>query len=292
MVAYRKPVNDSVFGAFFIEMPQLSAPHRGIDRLLEFAPHVPPIMPFSSLGAGLFAIGALLALGGDGTGLAARPNPALVLWSWDRADDLRFIDARDTGVAFLAATVHVTPSGVIVTPRRNPLQLPPQTTRIAVAHIALDRDAVPGPADRAAVVDALAAIGAKYPGAALQIDFEVPASQRGFLIGVVEAARRRLPDMHLSITALTSWCLNKTWVAQLPVDEIVPMLFRLGPDRDRIRASLVDGGDFRDPRCRASLGVSTDEMPAALPTDRRLYAFTPQRWTAARYAVLRRKIFR
>src|SRR6516165_4506419 len=30
--------------------------------------------------------------------------PALVLWAWDRDDDLSFIDPRDTAVAYLAAT--------------------------------------------------------------------------------------------------------------------------------------------------------------------------------------------
>ena len=29
--------------------------------------------------------------------------PALVLWAWDRDDDLSFIDIRDTAVAYLAA---------------------------------------------------------------------------------------------------------------------------------------------------------------------------------------------
>ena len=31
--------------------------------------------------------------------------PPLVLWAWDRDDDLSFIDIRDTAVAYLAATV-------------------------------------------------------------------------------------------------------------------------------------------------------------------------------------------
>ena len=263
-----------------------------MDRPLEFARQVLSIMPVSSLGAGLIAFCALLTLGGDGAPFRARPNPALVLWSWDRADDLRFIDPRDTGVAYLAATIHITPSGVVTTPRRNKLQLPPQTTRIAVAHIALDRAAAPQQAETDAVADALEAVAAQNRGATLQIDFEVPASQRGILIGVVETARRRLPDTRLSMTALTSWCANESWIGRLPVDEIVPMLFRLGPDRDRIRSTIVDGGDFRDPRCRTSIGVSTDELPGTIPANRRLYAFTPQRWTAARYAAVRGKIFR
>src|SRR5215510_15135471 len=42
--------------------------------------------------------------------ISARPRmpvdmPPLVLWAWDRDDDLSFIDIRDTAVAYLAATV-------------------------------------------------------------------------------------------------------------------------------------------------------------------------------------------
>src|SRR3954471_2936111 len=50
--------------------------------------------------------------------------PPLMLWAWDRDDDLRFLDIRDTGVAFLAATLTLRGEGVVLAPRRNPLALP------------------------------------------------------------------------------------------------------------------------------------------------------------------------
>ena len=47
--------------------------------------------------------------------------PPLVLWAWDRDDDLSFIDIRDTAVAYLAATVILRGETVFLTPRHHPL---------------------------------------------------------------------------------------------------------------------------------------------------------------------------
>jgi hypothetical protein len=87
--------------------------------------------------------------------------PALVLWAWDRDDDLRFIDTRDTAVAYLAATVILRGDGVFLAPRHNPLQLPDGTVRVAVAHVESDRaePAVLNAAQMRRFIDVLAALG-------------------------------------------------------------------------------------------------------------------------------------
>src|SRR5262245_11295503 len=136
----------------------------------------------------------------------------------------------------------------------------------------------------------LAALRENLPGEFLQIDFEAKSSQRDFFVKAVAALRQRLPDAVLSATALTSWCLNERWTQSLAVDEVVPMLFRLGPDRRRIRDYFADGGDFRSSNCRTSIGVATDELPPAIPAGRRIYAFSPRRWNAETYATLRERI--
>src|SRR5215467_5542679 len=69
--------------------------------------------------------------------------PPLMLWAWDRDDDLRFLDIRDTGVAFLAATLTLRGESVILTPRRNPLALPQGISRAAVIHVESDRAQTP-----------------------------------------------------------------------------------------------------------------------------------------------------
>src|SRR6266446_3039099 len=60
--------------------------------------------------------------------------PPLVLWAWDRDDDLSFIDIRDTAVAYLAATVILRGETVFLTPRHHRLNPPKGTRLVAVAH--------------------------------------------------------------------------------------------------------------------------------------------------------------
>jgi hypothetical protein len=136
----------------------------------------------------------------------------------------------------------------------------------------------------------LAALRETHPGEILQIDFEATSSQRAFFVKAVAALRERLPNATLSATALTSWCLHERWTQALAVDEVVPMFFRMGPDRRRIRDYFADGGDFRSANCRTSIGVATDELPPAIPSGRRIYAFSPRRWNAETYATLRERI--
>src|SRR5580700_113961 len=120
----------------------------------------------------------LLGLAGDGmtsarTGLGL-DLPPLVLWAWDRDDDLRFIDPSDTDVAFLAATLTLRGDGVALTPRHNPLALPQGVSRVAVAHVETDRDDPPvlNDAQLHRFVEALATIGEEVPHRVLQIDYE------------------------------------------------------------------------------------------------------------------------
>ena len=92
--------------------------------------------------------------------------PPLVLWAWDRDDDLGFIDVRDTAVAYLAATVILRGETVLLTPRHHPLA-PPQGTRlIAVAHVEVDRYEPPVVSDAQALAfaETLAALRAIRPG--------------------------------------------------------------------------------------------------------------------------------
>jgi hypothetical protein len=141
-------------------------------------------------------------------------------------------------------------------------------------------------------VETLAAVSDEVPHQVLQVDYEAPASQRAFLIDAIAALRLRLPQSAISVTALASWCFNESWTGQLAADEVVPMLFRMGYDGRRLQKHLASGGDFRGAECRSSLGVSTDELPAALPGGRRVYVFSPRRWTAETYQIVRARIRR
>jgi Protein of unknown function (DUF3142) len=128
------------------------------------------------------------------------------------------------------------------------------------------------------VAAAIAEVGAISGIQALQVDFDATVSQRIFYREVLHQLRRQLPaSTPLSITALASWCIFDDWLAGLPVDEVVPMVFRMGADQHRVRRYLAEE-DFRAAACRHSMGISTDEPLPPLRPGRRLYVFHPHAW--------------
>jgi hypothetical protein len=213
-----------------------------------------------------------------------------MLWAWERPEDLRFVDPARVGVAFLARTVDVDAAGrVTVRPRRQPLRVGAATYRVAVVRLEAVPAVPPVDAVAAAIVPALAAL----PGTtALQIDFDARRSQRDFYRALIAAVQARLPPgTTLSITALASWCLGDPWLDGLPVERAVPMLFRLGVDRDAVTRHLAGGGEWRSARCTGDVGLSTDE-PVPLPAAPRAWAFHPAPWTPAALAAVERRLGR
>jgi Protein of unknown function (DUF3142) len=206
--------------------------------------------------------------------------PAVVLWAWERPEALNFIDTRAVGVAFLARTLYLTGSGVIVRPRLQPFSAPPDTQLMAVVRITTDRRQPPdlSTTQREMATAAITEVGTLSGIQALQVDFDATVSQRVFYREVLHQLRRQLPAaMPLSMTALASWCIFDDWLAGLPVDEVVPMVFRMGADQHRVRRYLADD-DFRAGVCRHSFGIATDEPLPTVRPGRRLYVFHPQAW--------------
>ena len=212
--------------------------------------------------------------------------PPIVLWAWERPELLDFIDPKLVGVAFLARTLYLSGSSVIVRPRLQPLSVPDKTKLMAVVRLEADRLRPPDLSlpQLEMVTEAVAAVGDVDGVQAVQIDFDAGVSQRAFYREVLQKLRRQLPaSMPLSITALASWCIYDDWLTGLPVDEVVPMVFRMGADQQRIRRYLAHG-DFRVAACRQSLGLSTDEPVPTLRATRRLYVFHPHAWRPAAMA--------
>src|SRR5687767_5250162 len=210
--------------------------------------------------------------------------PRVVLWAWERPEDLEFVGPEKYGVAFLAQTLTLSGERVIFTPRRQPLNVSPETKLIAVTRVAARKKSGGEVALSDAQRDELVALILKTLElknvSAVQIDFDVLVSEREFYRGLLATLRERLPDhVPLSITALSSFCLGDRWMQGLPVDEIVPMVFRLGPDERQIKEHLASGGDFREPLCRAAYGISLDEQfDLKFDYTRRIYVFNPRPW--------------
>jgi hypothetical protein len=124
--------------------------------------------------------------------------------------------------------------------------------------------------------------------AAIQIDFDAASSERDFYRSLLQDLRRQLPDqVPLSMTALASFCAGDRWLRDLPVDEAVPMIFRMGADDKTIRNMLAGGDDFREPLCQRSYGVAIDEPPDfQRDASRRVYIFNSHAWNETKIAAL------
>jgi hypothetical protein len=237
----------------------------------------------------VIVLAALLAGASDTMATApgsARANrmsrlPRIILWAWERRENLNFIDPDKTAVAYLARTLDLAGDGVIVRPRFQPLTVPPRTTLIAVVRIEDDRRLAPSlsASQRAEATRIIAGLADRSP-AAIQIDFDATRSERVFYRELLADVRGRIPaSIGLSMTALASWCLDDDWISGLPVDEAVPMLYRMGPDAREITTYLRKGGEFGPALSRNSVGLSLDAQMAGLAAGKRVYLFSPRAWS-------------
>jgi len=218
-----------------------------------------------------------------GGGSAAVP-PRPVLWVWERATDLTFVHPARADVAFLSQTLVVRRGRLTVVPRQQPLRVAPGTVVIPVTRVepaGLDAERVTAEV-AAEMAQAVAATAARWAPRAVQIDFEARGSQRAFYRSLLVEVRRRLPpDVGLSITALASWCFDDPWLDGVAVADVVPMLFRMGPDAGAVFARLEALGDFPRPACRSGVGVAVEEGMRWMPRDRRAWIFSAAGWAPA-----------
>ena len=180
-----------------------------------------------------------------------------MFWAWERPEDLRALDPSRAGVAFLCQTLFVDAGKVVRYPRRQPLRIPQGCQVVAVTRIEVRSSLVKAvvPLILEALTGPILA-SAQGPVAGIQVDFDARTSERILYRSLLERLRSRLPKhMPLSMTALASWTLGDGWVGGLPVDEIVPMCFRMGSDAGLVRERLGNHLDFTLPEARKAVGV-------------------------------------
>jgi hypothetical protein len=252
--------------------------------------------------------------------------PRFMLWAWERPEDLRSA-GRDVGVAFLAQTITIDSyqfqsqtatatadcsPGFHVRPRMQPLRVDEGAVLVAVTRIEVRRSGpaeagrylprmpgppdppglpgLPGPTDAIAAAIAPTALLPRVAG--VQVDFDATASQRTFYRDLLARLRAKLPPQTvLSMTALASWCVGDDWLGGLPIDEAVPMLFRMGPANEPFTRVALSRSEARH-ECRGAVGRSTDEPLAVDARRRRVYVFNPKPWTARTIADARREALR
>ena len=180
-------------------------------------------------------------------------------------------------VAFLERTLVVGERGVDSHKRRQPLRVSSSTALIAVVRI----EGRGGFDDRVlARLSSEILESARLPRVSMvQIDFDATRSQRPVYQQLLHDVRSRLPHgIRLSVTALASWCNDDPWIDAGSVDEIVPMLFRMGPDARRIATRLREDRRWPVAACNGAVGVSMDERWSDLPSAPRVYVFNPRAW--------------
>lgn len=215
----------------------------------------------------------------------SQSSPNIILWAWERPENLEFIDSNKIAVAFLAQTIELNGDKVEVKLRRQPLRVPPETKMIAVTRIETNKNGdkvTLSDLQREEILRLLLATLELKNVSEIQLDFDVTVSEREFYRKLLQELRPKLPkNIVLSITALASWCIGDTWMKDLPVDEAVPMAFDMGADDKTIRDFLATGADWNEPLCRNSYGISVNEpLKIKFKPNRKFYVFTsnPNGW--------------
>jgi hypothetical protein len=207
--------------------------------------------------------------------------PRRMVWVWERPEDLHALDPAVVGVAVLEETVRLG-AGMVVVPRRQPMVLPEGIVRVGVVRI----EALPGLAAHLGDTQMLRGVVAELVGvarrpgvAALQVDFDARQTERGWYRRLLKGVRREMPEgMPLEMTALVSWCSTDDWMGDLPVNQAVPMFFRMEPDRRRMRLEGDPAYAVREPKCTGSVGVSTREPWPEGARGKRMYVFANGGW--------------
>ena len=222
--------------------------------------------------------------------------PNQILWAWERPEQLEFLDSQQFAVAFLAQTLVLKNDDLEYRPRRQPLKVTPDTKLIAVTRIESQKQTGLPTAHNATqkqkLIDLVLKTAALRNVSAVQIDFDAARSEREFYRNLLQELRQKLPDnIPLSMTALASFCVGDRWLDDLPVDEAVPMIFRMGADSHSIRTFLTSGNDFHEPLCRRSYGIALDEpIDINFDRSRRKYIFNVRPWTEQDVLTLQQEV--
>jgi hypothetical protein len=222
--------------------------------------------------------------------------PPIILWAWERPEDLKPFDASRFAVAFLAQTLILKNDDVIFDPRLQPLDVAPDMKLMAVTRIESQKTTGQTVAlnetHRQKAVDLILRTVQLRNVSAIQIDFDAALSERDFYRALLRDLRAKLPEnMPLSMTALASFCVGDRWLSDLPVDEAVPMIFRMGADDRSIRSLVSSGEDFGEPLCQKSYGIAIDEpLDMKFKSGRRVYVFNRRPWRPSDVSLLAERI--
>jgi len=220
-------------------------------------------------------------------------NIPIVLWVWERPENLYFIKDKNISFAYLSGTITKTDKNLEYYSRKQPLRIPDNSKTISVIRIEdRSKDHIFEDKYLSEISDYIVeSCIEKMSNIGCQIDFDATESQIEFYKKLVISVREKLPkNIKLSLTALVSWCLNdKAWFDNLPIDEVVPMFFRLGREENVYWQRIGDGKLNISNSCQKAVGIATDEpMPNRIyMKNKPIYIFNNEYWTQANWDIMK-----
>jgi hypothetical protein len=205
--------------------------------------------------------------------------PRVTLWAWERPESFVSMDKSRAAIAYLDQTISISNGQVTSRPREVPVIFPKNAVRIAVVRI----EVAPGSTlSKQVLADTTRLLlnSASTPGiAAFQVDFDARRSEREFYRTLLLRLRASMPPaLPLSITALASWCAYDDWIHDLPVDEAVPMFFRMEPEWRHADLHFEEY-KLHEPLCAGSIGLANTGSWPPVTDGRRIYLFADSGWT-------------
>ncbi len=233
---------------------------------------------------------------------ATQEKPSVMLWAWEAPSDLRWLDPKRIGVAFLSETITLYDDRIWIKPRMQPLKVTKDTYLVQVIRIERSMRAKPTLSEHQLerLVDHVRQRAEQVECSGLQIDYDARQSERVFYRALLHRLKETLPPrVELSMTALASWCIGDRWLKNIEVDEVVPMLFSMGKDNQTVVRHIRAGKSLDSCSGQIAIGLAerdrdvaealTADNGKALLKGKRVYLFSCTGWTEARVdKILRR----
>jgi len=213
----------------------------------------------------------------------------LVLWSWQRADDLSFVK-DSVSVAPLVATISVDKNGVRVQPRRNVLTLAQNAHIIPVIRLEIDPKTQVSDGHLDALIHNIQSLVYSCKTDIVQLDFDAAKSQRPLYEKLLIQLKASSPHVKVSITALASWCVGDTWIDKLPITHAVPMLYNLGENADDFKKYFTDNRGWQSKKCHGHIGFEQNDIFTKPPRGWHAYVFNKNAWTEKDYKSVQEKL--
>ena len=205
-----------------------------------------------------------------------------VLWSWERYEDLSYIDPKVTSVAPLIATFIINKDEKVKAKLRlNHYKIPIKTNILPVFRIEIETANL----NYATIYKlVLKILSLSKENQLIQLDFDARLSQRTLYRDIINLLVKHKREV--SITALASFCTFDSWLDNLPIKFAVPMLYG-GEAKDKgLREAKIlfeKLGVWPVKKCRGYVGILQQNEKINIPNNHASFIFNNSAWNRNQY---------